>query len=95
MTEIHHLSDEASVDEIARLLGGVEITDAVMKNAREMKNLARSKNRLNQIASSHTNRSNQLIGPCFIYASNEPKSVLARDLATAAITLRNSRSVFS
>ena len=43
MTEIHHLSDEASVDEIARLLGGVEITDAVMKNAREMKNLARSK----------------------------------------------------
>ncbi|MFR1976914.1 MAG: hypothetical protein ACLS2X_08145 [Coprococcus sp.] len=43
MTEIHHLSDEASVDEIARLLGGVEITDAVMKNACEMKNLARSK----------------------------------------------------
>ena len=39
----HHLYNEAYVEEIARLLGGVEITDAVMKNAREMKNLARSK----------------------------------------------------
>ena len=35
--------NEASVGEIARLLGGVEITDAVMQNAREMKNLAQSK----------------------------------------------------
>lgn len=43
ITEIHHLSDDASVGEIARLLGGVEITDAVMQNAREMKNLAQSK----------------------------------------------------
>ncbi len=42
-TEIYHLSDDASVGEIARLLGGVEITDAVMQNAREMKNLAQSK----------------------------------------------------
>lgn len=29
-----------------------------------------------------------------IYADNEPKSVPARDLATAAITMRNARSVF-
>ena len=29
ITEIYHLSDDASVGEIARLLGGVEITDAV------------------------------------------------------------------
>lgn len=43
ITEIFHLSDDASVGEIARLLGGVEITDAVMQNAREMKNLAQSK----------------------------------------------------
>ena len=43
ITEIYHLSDDASVGEIARLLGGVEITDAVMQNAREMKNLALSK----------------------------------------------------
>ena len=43
ITEIYHLSDDASVGEIARLLGGVEITDAVMQNAREMKNLAQSK----------------------------------------------------
>lgn len=43
ITEIYHLSDDASVGEIARLLGGVEITDAVMQNAWEMKNLAQSK----------------------------------------------------
>ena len=43
ITEIYHLSDDDSVGEIARLLGGVEITDAVMQNAREMKNLAQSK----------------------------------------------------
>ena len=43
ITEIYHLSDDASVGEIARLLGGVEITEAVMQNAREMKNLAQSK----------------------------------------------------
>ena len=43
ITEIYHLSDDASVGEIARLLGGVEITDAVMQNARAMKNLAQSK----------------------------------------------------
>ena len=43
ITEIYHLSDDASVGEIARLLGGVEIKEAVMQNAREMKNLAQSK----------------------------------------------------
>lgn len=43
MTHIYQLSEEASVDEIARLLGGVEITEAVLKNAREMKKLAQSK----------------------------------------------------
>ena len=48
ITEIYHLSDDASVGEIARLLGGVEITDAVMQNAREMKKSgAVEKNRLN------------------------------------------------
>lgn len=30
----------------------------------------------------------------FIYASNEPKSVLARDLGDCRDNLRNSRSVF-
>ncbi len=39
-TNIEELSDEASVEELARMLGGVEITDAVMQNAREMKKLA-------------------------------------------------------
>lgn len=43
ITNIYQLSEDAAVDEIARLLGGVEITDAVMKNAREMKKLAQSK----------------------------------------------------
>ena len=40
MTEIHELDEEQSVNELARLLGGVSITDAVLQNAREMKSLA-------------------------------------------------------
>ncbi|MCD8154137.1 MAG: DNA repair protein RecN [Clostridiales bacterium] len=41
VTQIHPLSEEASVRELARLLGGAQITDAVLQNAREMKELAR------------------------------------------------------
>lgn len=40
-TNIRALSEEESQDELARILGGVEITDAVRVNAREMKELAR------------------------------------------------------
>lgn len=40
-TQIRRLSQEASVGEIARLLGGVAVTDTVLLNAREMKSLAR------------------------------------------------------
>lgn len=40
ITEIHPLEGQASVRELARLLGGAEITDAVFKNAGEMKELA-------------------------------------------------------
>lgn len=40
-TNIHRLDEEAMIHELARLLGGVEITDAVYDNAREMKRLAR------------------------------------------------------
>jgi DNA repair protein RecN (Recombination protein N) len=43
MTHIRQLSESSSIDEIARLLGGVEITEAVLENAREMKKLAQSK----------------------------------------------------
>ncbi len=43
VTVIRRLSEEESVSEIGRLLGGVAITDAVMENAREMKELARAK----------------------------------------------------
>ena len=39
-TNICKLNYEASVQELARMLGGVEITDAVVKNAQEMKELA-------------------------------------------------------
>ena len=39
-TNIHRL-DEAIVKELARLLGGAEITDVVYDNAREMKRLAK------------------------------------------------------
>lgn len=40
VTHIEKLADEASVSELARLLGGARITDAVYKNAVEMKKLA-------------------------------------------------------
>lgn len=40
---ISQLSEKDSVLELARMLGGVEITDAVVKNAQEMKELARMK----------------------------------------------------
>lgn len=39
-SHIFKLSNEQSVHELARMLGGVEITDAVVKNAQEMKELA-------------------------------------------------------
>ena len=39
-TEIYPLDDAQMVEEIARLLGGVEITEAVLTNAKEMKSLA-------------------------------------------------------
>ena len=39
-TQIHTLDEEASIRELARLLGGAQITGAVLENAREMKKLA-------------------------------------------------------
>lgn len=39
-THITPLDGEMMVEEIARLLGGVQITDTVLNNAREMKELA-------------------------------------------------------
>lgn len=40
-TSIHRLGGEEEVEELARLLGGAEITEAVRANAREMKRLAK------------------------------------------------------
>ena len=40
ITRIHKLNEEEQIEELARLLGGAEITDAVRENAREMKRLA-------------------------------------------------------
>ena len=40
LTTISHLQEEDSVRELARLLGGVQITDAVLENARELKAMA-------------------------------------------------------
>ena len=39
-SDIHILDKEESITELARMLGGVEITDAVIQNAEEMKELA-------------------------------------------------------
>ncbi|MCD7818092.1 MAG: DNA repair protein RecN [Lachnospiraceae bacterium] len=41
VTNIGLLSEEESISELARILGGAKITDAVLENAREMKELAR------------------------------------------------------
>ncbi|MDO4329239.1 MAG: DNA repair protein RecN [Lachnospiraceae bacterium] len=40
VTSIRRLKPAETIDELARLLGGAEITDAVLQNAREMKELA-------------------------------------------------------
>ena len=45
ITRIHKLNEEEQIDELARLLGGAEITDAVRENAREMKRLANIRKR--------------------------------------------------
>ncbi len=42
-TKIRSLSYEESLEELARILGGAQITDAVRDNAREMKEMASSK----------------------------------------------------
>ena len=41
-TVIRRLNDSEMIAELARLLGGAEITDAVLQNAREMKQLAKN-----------------------------------------------------
>lgn len=48
VTQIKRLSEEQMTDELARLLGGAEITEAVRQNAREMRALAAEKKRLNR-----------------------------------------------
>lgn len=45
ITEIHPLEGEDSIRELARLLGGARITEAVFENAREMKQLAEAHKR--------------------------------------------------
>jgi len=40
-TDIRRLEEEASVRELARILGGAKITDTVLRSAVEMKELAR------------------------------------------------------
>lgn len=42
ISNIHLLKEAESVRELARLLGGAKITDAVLQNAREMRELARA-----------------------------------------------------
>lgn len=44
VTSIHPLSEEDSVRELARMLGGAKITDSVLANASEMKELAQVQN---------------------------------------------------
>ena len=51
VTTIRRLNGEQEIVELARLLGGAEITGAVLQNAGEMKELAnRTKNQVRQEA---------------------------------------------
>ena len=43
VTQMDCLDFDASVEELARMLGGASITEAVRENAREMKLLAKKK----------------------------------------------------
>ncbi len=43
VSRIYKLSEEQSISELARMLGGVEITDTVIQSAKEMKKLAAQK----------------------------------------------------
>ena len=43
VSRIRLLDEEESIDELSRMLGGVEITDKVRESAREMKELARKR----------------------------------------------------
>lgn len=43
VSRIYKLNEEQSISELARMLGGVEITDTVMQSAKEMKKLAAQK----------------------------------------------------
>jgi DNA repair protein RecN (Recombination protein N) len=43
VSRIHPLGEEESIGELARMLGGVEITDTVLDNAREMRSMAHMK----------------------------------------------------
>ena len=49
ITQIHVLKEHDSIRELARLLGGAEITPAVLENAKEMKELAQKQKNLNKI----------------------------------------------
>ena len=40
VSNIHQLNEEQSIEELARMLGGVEITQTVLDSAREMKQMA-------------------------------------------------------
>ena len=41
-SNIYKLDEESSVNELARMLGGREITETVIENAREMKKIAKN-----------------------------------------------------
>ncbi|HBN57430.1 MAG TPA: DNA repair protein RecN, partial [Lachnospiraceae bacterium] len=42
VTSIRSLKEEETIEELARILGGAKITEAVRENAREMRELAKS-----------------------------------------------------
>ena len=41
VTKIRELGEEESIEELARIVGGAQITDTVLNSAREMKELAK------------------------------------------------------
>ena len=80
ITQIHPLEGEESVRELARLLGGAQITPAVLGNAREMKELAQQtkKYKTEIIYTLHTKRGRPKGRSSFLTESSQSPASVAK-----------------
>ena len=65
-TEIRKLSEEESIDELARILGGAEITETVRMSAREMKSMVKYNTVKNK---KNTETHNKQVRKCLLFCA--------------------------